>query len=86
MASGRMTLIIDGVVLRGDGAELQSLRGLLVGPRGSEQEVLIHIDPCGWQITAFCRSPGSIPPFVREDTYAAAGETMPRRLLKKNKK
>jgi len=60
----RMTLFIDGVTLRGDGTELAQLRGLLVGRRGSEQEVVITIPEDSWQLTGFRRSP--IRPFVRK--------------------
>ena len=65
MASGRMTLYIDGVTLRGAGAELHELRGLLVGRRGAERQVRILIAPEGWQLTGFVRS--KIRPFVREE-------------------
>lgn len=64
MASRRMTLIIDGVTLRGGGDELAELRSLLKGPRGAEQEVFIRIDPDGWQLTRFVRS--NVQPFVRK--------------------
>lgn len=54
--SGLLRLVVDDVVLRGDGEELSALSGLLIGSRGAERQVLIRIDPKGYQLTGFKRA------------------------------